>query len=81
MDLYLTIVLGVAIAAYASVWRRGEIAGWWIGFGHAVLALLAISAWSAARDTGFAVAMALAAVYAGAMAAAEMVRRLRRPAA
>jgi len=81
MNLYLTIVLGVALAAYASVWRRGDMAGWWIGFGHAVLALLAISAWSVARDTGFAVAMALVAIYAGAMAAAEVVRRLRHPAA
>lgn len=77
MHLYLMVALGVTLSIYALVWRRGEPTGWWIGLGHAVLALLAISAWSVAGDTGFAVAMALVAIYGGAMATAEVVHRLR----
>lgn len=79
MDLYLVIAFGIAVLAYAMVWRSGDATGWFIGIGHAVLALLALSAWQAARDRGFATAMALLAIYGGAMAAAEIVARLRRP--
>lgn len=81
MNFYLMVALGVVLSVYASVWHRGEPTGWWIGFGHALLALLAIAAWSAAGDFGFAVGMALVAVYAGAMATAEVRHRLRGPGA
>lgn len=72
-------LLGLAIVAwvYFVLRNRGDAVGWWIGFAHAVLAVLAIGGWSSARDTGFAVAMAVLAIYAAAMAASEIVTRLR----
>lgn len=75
--LFLLAVAGFAGLLYVWLRDRGDRVGWLLGIGHAALALLAIAASSAAVDTGFAVSMGILAVYAGAMSAAEVIRRIR----
>lgn len=74
---FFLIAVAIVVLVYMAVRNRGDVVGWWIGLGHAVLAMLASAGWASASDTGFAVAMFLLAVYAGAMSASEIVTRLR----
>lgn len=65
---------------FVALRGRGDAVGWWLGFGHGMLALLALAGVAAAGDRGFALFAALATVYAGAMCAAEAAHLMRRPA-
>ncbi|MBX3578351.1 MAG: hypothetical protein KF723_14185 [Rhizobiaceae bacterium] len=69
---------GLVGILYFRMASRGDMVGWLLGLGHAGLALIAMAGWLAATDGGFAVSMALLAIYGGAMSAAEVVRRIRR---
>ena len=66
----------MTLALYLSVWTRGGLVGWSIGFAHGMLAILALAGLNAAHDAHFAIGMATIAVYGGAMATTEFVRRL-----
>lgn len=74
---YTLLTAAVLVLVYYHLRTKGDVVGWWLGVGHGLLAIVAVAAWSAAQDTGFAVAMALVAIYAGAMSASEVVHRLR----
>ena len=65
------------VLAYWPIRNPRDPVGWWLGLGHGVLAIVAVSGWNASQDAGFATAMAILAAYAGAMSAAELVRLLR----
>lgn len=76
-QIFLLAVGGLVAGLYAWLRDRGDMVGWLLGVAHAALGLIATAAWSAAIDPGFAVSMALLAVYGGAMSAAELIRRIR----
>ncbi|MCK9553935.1 hypothetical protein [Aquamicrobium sp.] len=74
---YILLITAALLLIYLALRDRGTAVGWWLGIGHGVLAIVAVTGWSVAQDSGFAVAMALLAIYAGAMSASEIVVRLR----
>jgi hypothetical protein len=79
LQIFMTIGIAVVAAAFVALRNRGDQVGWWIGFGHGLLALVGLGGLSAAHDSNFAVSMAILTAYAGAMCITEGVRRFRAP--
>lgn len=79
LQIFMIISIAVVTAAFVALRNRGDQVGWWIGFGHGLLALVGLGGLYAAHDSDFAVSMAILASYAGAMCIAEGVRRFRTP--
>lgn len=79
LQIFMIISIAVVTVAFAALRDRGDHVGWWIGFGHGLVSLVALAGLHAARDSNFAVSMAILAAYAGAMCITEGVRRFRTP--